>query len=359
MMLETRPSVRVAPRRFAAFAAGIAAVALAALLDRLGTAVLSAHMTEHLLLTVVAPPLLVWSRADLLFRRNAPPAWHRLARPFARIVRLATHPVVAWLLLCVPFIAWHLPGPYEWMRGSDVARSLAFASFLLGALAFWAAVMTRARRGQIGTALLLVAATAGTTSLPGALLSFAPHVIYRGLPDPFPICGLTAVEDQQLAGLIMWIPMDIILLAAAAWLFVAWLRESERRVSLNARQASAALSLLLLIPLLAGCDERPDAANAAPGIGGDARRGAELMERYGCGTCHTVPGLPDAQGLVGPPLTKMGRRVYIAGVLRNSPDNMMMWLQDPQRIHPGNAMPNMGIGPDDARDLTAYLFTLR
>jgi cytochrome c2 len=265
---------------------------------------------------------------------------------------------MTWLLLSAPFIAWHLPGPYEWMCGSNTARVLAFASFFLGALAFWTAVMTRARKGRVGSALLLVAAAGATTSLPGALLSFAPRVVYRGLPDPFPVCGLSAIEDQQLAGLIMWIPMDAIMLAAAAWLFIAWLREAERRVSFNVRHASAAMSLLLLIPLLAGCGEGPDAA-AAPATDGDARRGAKLMERYGCGACHIVPGLADAQGLVGPPLTKMGRRVYIAGVLRNSPDNMMTWLQDPQRIHPGNAMPNMGIGPDDARDLTAYLFTLR
>lgn len=87
--------------------------------------------------------------------------------------------------------------------------------------------------------------------------------------------------------------------------------------------------------------------------------GAALVRQYGCGACHIVPGISGAQGLVGPPLTQIGRRIYIAGVLRNSPANMIAWLQDPQRFVPGNAMPNMGIGRNDARDLTAYLYTLR
>jgi cytochrome c2 len=93
--------------------------------------------------------------------------------------------------------------------------------------------------------------------------------------------------------------------------------------------------------------------------GGDAHRGAVLIRSVGCGSCHTIPGIPGATGLVGPPLNQMSRRVYIAGVLRNSPENMIAWLQDPQRFVPGNAMPNIGLGRSDARDLTAYLYTLK
>lgn len=359
MRIPSRSSIPC--HRAAAFTAGIVAVAVAVALDGLSTAVLSAHMTQHLLLTVVAPPLLVWSRPDMLVRRLVPLSWRVAARrstlghAAAHVLHVLTHPVMGWVLLCAPFILWHLPGPYEWMRQSEAAHVLALASFFAGALTFWACVIGRSRRRQAGSALLLVTAAAAATSLPGALLSFAPRLVYRGLPDPFAICGLTAMEDQHLAGLIMWIPMDAILLAAAGWLFVAWLREAERRVSLRARQVAAVSSLLLLGVLLAGCQESETAA--VPG--GDARRGAALTGRYGCGACHVIPGIAEANGLVGPPLNKMGRRVYIAGVLRNSPDNMMIWLQDPQRIVPGNAMPNMGIRPDEARDLTAYLYTLR
>jgi cytochrome c2 len=94
-------------------------------------------------------------------------------------------------------------------------------------------------------------------------------------------------------------------------------------------------------------------------VEGDARHGAALIAHYGCGGCHTIPGVTGAKDLVGPPLTAMGRRIFIAGVLRNSPENMMAYLQDPQRFVPGNAMPDMGITHRDAQDITAYLYTLR
>jgi cytochrome c2 len=99
----------------------------------------------------------------------------------------------------------------------------------------------------------------------------------------------------------------------------------------------------------------PDVAST----GGDAEHGASLIRDYGCGACHIVPGIEGADGLVGPPLIMIGRRIYLAGLLRNTPANMMIWLENPQRIVPGNAMPDMGISPQAARDITAYLYTLR
>jgi cytochrome c2 len=90
-----------------------------------------------------------------------------------------------------------------------------------------------------------------------------------------------------------------------------------------------------------------------------AKRGAALIRQYGCGACHTIPGIADAQGLVGPPLAQMASRVYIAGLLRNTPDNLALWIRDPQGIVPGNAMPNMGIDAQNARDIASYLVTLR
>jgi cytochrome c2 len=91
---------------------------------------------------------------------------------------------------------------------------------------------------------------------------------------------------------------------------------------------------------------------------GDAQRGAALIGQLGCGACHMIPGVNGAEGLVGPPLDQMGKRVYIAGVLRNTADNMITWLRDPQSIVPNNAMPNMGIDQEQARDIAAYLYTL-
>jgi cytochrome c2 len=94
-------------------------------------------------------------------------------------------------------------------------------------------------------------------------------------------------------------------------------------------------------------------------VAGDASEGAALIRRYGCGNCHTIPGISGADGLVGPPLNNMSRRIFIAGVLRNSPENMMAWIEEPQRFIPGNAMPNMGISRRDAQNITAYLYSLR
>jgi cytochrome c1 len=94
-------------------------------------------------------------------------------------------------------------------------------------------------------------------------------------------------------------------------------------------------------------------------FGGDPKAGVHEITRTGCGACHTIPGIAEANGLVGPPLTQMGRRTYLAGVLRNTPDNMMVWLQKPQKVVPGNAMPDMGLSEQQARNITAYLYTLK
>ncbi|MCB8837142.1 cytochrome c family protein [Aurantimonas sp. VKM B-3413] len=91
---------------------------------------------------------------------------------------------------------------------------------------------------------------------------------------------------------------------------------------------------------------------------GDASVGAALIEANGCGSCHIIPGIDGAEGLVGPPLNHMGHRIFIAGLLRNTPDNMVAWLRDPQEVVPGNAMPDMGLSESQAKNVTAYLYTL-
>ena len=89
------------------------------------------------------------------------------------------------------------------------------------------------------------------------------------------------------------------------------------------------------------------------------KRGADLIIANGCGTCHAIPGIAGARGNVGPPLDHIGTRVFIAGMLRNTPDNMVAWLKNPQAVIPGNAMPNMNLNDAQARDITAYLAGLR
>jgi len=92
--------------------------------------------------------------------------------------------------------------------------------------------------------------------------------------------------------------------------------------------------------------------------GGDADRGARAIDTYGCGTCHMIPGIRDATGMVGPPLTAFGRRTIIAGRVPNDPDALVHWIRAPQEIDPGTAMPNLDVTDRDAKDIAAYLYTL-
>jgi cytochrome c len=93
--------------------------------------------------------------------------------------------------------------------------------------------------------------------------------------------------------------------------------------------------------------------------GGDAAAGRETIRRYGCQNCHSIPGIRDAQGVVGPPLDHLSRRVYLAGELPNTTENLMHWVQHPHQIHPRTAMPEMSVSDQDARDIAAYLYTLK
>jgi cytochrome c len=116
------------------------------------------------------------------------------------------------------------------------------------------------------------------------------------------------------------------------------------------------LVLLLFAGLLAGCDN--DETGTTLNFQGDVKRGKTLVANYGCGNCHLIPKVAGADGNVGPPLLHLATRVYIAGFVRNSPENMAVWLQDPQKILPGNAMPTMGISQKDSHDITAFLYSL-
>jgi len=97
------------------------------------------------------------------------------------------------------------------------------------------------------------------------------------------------------------------------------------------------------------------AAGPLPGSSGG---GAALIRQTGCGSCHVIPGIPGAQGLAGPPLDHMVHRIYIAGMLRNTPENMTHWIMHPQSVVRGNAMPEMGLTESQAKDIAAYLALL-
>jgi cytochrome c len=121
------------------------------------------------------------------------------------------------------------------------------------------------------------------------------------------------------------------------------------------------LSLMGLVALASACSgaSEADAREAAALTGGDPSRGPDLMRKYGCQSCHTIPGVVGANGLVGPPLAGIASRSYIAGVLPNAPDNMLRWIRDPKAVDAKTAMPNVGVTPSDARHIAAYLYTLK
>lgn len=112
-----------------------------------------------------------------------------------------------------------------------------------------------------------------------------------------------------------------------------------------------------LVVALGLCGCQKSATVAVPQ--GNAERGELLVARYGCAACHALPGALNQGANVGPPLFGMARRGYIGGVLPNTPDNMVRWLQDPPQVDPRTAMPSLGVSAAEAADITAWLYTLK
>lgn len=107
---------------------------------------------------------------------------------------------------------------------------------------------------------------------------------------------------------------------------------------------------------LAACGPR----DAPPPVaGGDPQRGKEAIGAYGCAACHRIPGVRGARGIVGPPLAGFGSRTYIAGSIPNRPDGLTRWIMDAPSLRPDTAMPNMRVPLSDAKDVAAYLYSLR
>lgn len=106
------------------------------------------------------------------------------------------------------------------------------------------------------------------------------------------------------------------------------------------------------LALMLGCDQASE-------LQADVERGKQLLWQYGCGACHRIEGVTGAQGNVGPPLDDIGKRVYLAGVLPNSRENLVRWIMSPQKFSPLSAMPDMRVTEVQARDMTAYLYRKR
>ena len=98
---------------------------------------------------------------------------------------------------------------------------------------------------------------------------------------------------------------------------------------------------------------------AAQVTGGDPARGKTAITKYGCGSCHTIAGIANARGLVGPPLTGIAARMYVAGVLPNTPDNIVRWIHNPKAVDEKTLMPVLDVSDPDAVDIAAYLYSTK
>jgi cytochrome c2 len=114
------------------------------------------------------------------------------------------------------------------------------------------------------------------------------------------------------------------------------------------------LAALILLAALSGCESQ-----APPALGGNPDNGRLLLRQFACGSCHSIPGVANAGGKVGPPLEGIAKRVYLAGVLPNTPQNMAAFIREPAAFAPRTAMPDMNVTQEHARDMVAYLYTLR
>jgi putative membrane protein len=193
-------------------------------------------MTQHELLMLVAAPLLVLGRPIVPFLWALPREWTLTLARFSKLTawertwQTISNPLVAWMLNAIVLWSWHLPFLFEATLESESIHALQHASFLLSALLFWWAVIHGRRRALgFGLAVLYMFTTALHSGLLGALLTFANTVWYPAYAERTSAWGLTPLQDQQLGGLIMWVPAGLVYVAAGLSLFTGWLRESEIR----------------------------------------------------------------------------------------------------------------------------------
>jgi cytochrome c oxidase assembly factor CtaG len=234
----------IKPWQAASFAAGWMwlVIALISPLHPWGQVLFWPHMAQHEILMLVAAPLLVLGQPMAVFLRALPARWSRAlasfgnAKPWLAFWRWITLPLAAWAIHGAALWIWHIPALFEATLHSEFIHALQHLSFLLSALLFWWAVIHgRQRKLAYGMAILYMFTTAMHSGLLGAMLTLADVPWYRTYAQTAPQWGVSALEDQQLGGLIMWVPAGLVYTAVALALFAAWLAESERRAQRNDR----------------------------------------------------------------------------------------------------------------------------
>jgi len=243
----------------AAFAGGLAVifVALISPLDALGSALLSAHMVQHLGLILIAAPLLV------LGAPLAPLLWG-LPKPVRRVItgswlpravlrrgwQVLGRPLVVWTFHTATMWIWHLPSLYQAALQSQLVHAVEHAGFLSTALLFWWTVARAGRRGRLGygAGVLYVLGAGLQSSMLGIFMTFAEMPWYPAYTVSVAAWGLTPLVDQQLAGLIMWVPAGLIYLHAALVVFAVWLKAEEESLHPGRGWAKATRGALKRMP---------------------------------------------------------------------------------------------------------------
>jgi len=221
-------------RHALAFALGwlVTSAALVGPLDALSARLFSAHMVQHEALMVVAAPLFVLARPLGAWTWALPQPWRRaLGRFFHRPAwrtpwLVVTGPLAAWLVHAIALWLWHIPSWFEAALASDGVHVLQHASFLVGALLYWWSVLGTRRNG--GAALASLFTTMIHTGALGALLALSPVAWYPTYADRTLAFGLDPLEDQQLGGLVMWIPAGFAYVACGLATASRWLLRNDR-----------------------------------------------------------------------------------------------------------------------------------
>lgn len=227
----------VSPLEASAFTGGWVAIAIALSppMDALSDASLAWHMVQHTLLLVVAAPLMAVSGPLIAVLWAAPAGLRRRTLdavrrpPITSFWAMITAPAAVFFLHALALWVWHLPALYDYALEHDSVHVVQHACFFgTAALFWWGIAHGRYGRRGYGAAVVYVFATAVHGGLLGALLTVSPRVLYPWYLTPH-ASGLTPLEDQQLAGLLMWVPASLIFVAGGLVLFARWLKESDRR----------------------------------------------------------------------------------------------------------------------------------
>jgi cytochrome c oxidase assembly factor CtaG len=217
-------------------------IALVSPLHAWGSVLFSAHMTQHEILMLVAAPLLVLGRPLVVFLWAFPVEWSRRIGNLAKVPTISrawhylTIPFVAWLVHAVALWTWHVPLLFEAVLHNEWVHTLQHLSFLISALLFWWALIHGPQGAMgYGAALLYLFTTSIHSGALGALLTVARSVWYPSYIGLTSSWGMTPLEDQQLGGLIMWIPAGLVYVIAGLALFAGWLREADVRAAKRER----------------------------------------------------------------------------------------------------------------------------